>query len=66
MALGMTSIYYHLPLERLDVMQLLPTVDGNDEYWSKPSFCIRPNTLKLKFVGVNSGSGISPLRYCMT
>ncbi|BAT00902.1 Os07g0262700 [Oryza sativa Japonica Group] len=41
--------------------------DGYDiGYESNPSFCIRAIVLKLIFVDVKSGSGVSPSRYCMT
>uniref|UniRef100_J3MID8 Uncharacterized protein n=1 Tax=Oryza brachyantha TaxID=4533 RepID=J3MID8_ORYBR len=33
---------------------------------SKHWFCIKESMLKLMFVGVSSGSSISPLRNCIT
>lgn len=58
---------FYLPPERLDIVPMLVISCGYDmPEGSNPLFSIKASMLKLISVGVNSGSGMSPLRYCMT
>uniref|UniRef100_A0A0D3GLX9 Uncharacterized protein n=1 Tax=Oryza barthii TaxID=65489 RepID=A0A0D3GLX9_9ORYZ len=58
----------HLPdkMSGVIVPKLFPDHGYCATYGSNPSLCIIASKLEFRVAGVNSGSGASPSRYCMT
>uniref|UniRef100_A0A0E0Q3N8 Uncharacterized protein n=1 Tax=Oryza rufipogon TaxID=4529 RepID=A0A0E0Q3N8_ORYRU len=58
----------HLPdkMSGVIVPKLFPDHGYCATYGSTPSLCIIASKLEFRVAGVNSGSGASPSRYCMT
>uniref|UniRef100_A0A0E0LGW3 Uncharacterized protein n=1 Tax=Oryza punctata TaxID=4537 RepID=A0A0E0LGW3_ORYPU len=58
----------HLPDKMSGVMvpKLFADHGYRATYVSNPSLCIIASKLEFRVAGVNSGSGASPSRYCMT